>query len=209
MTKSSFLLKTLSLGLALSGCSTAYILKPLTTSEVMNENCVMQASLFEATKEETFLKISVQNKSETAFEISPTSFSIQSVADTLSVTPVSGAESIPYLKKLSSQAELYEARANTTNWLGMDALTGSDEYRKLRSEQKTVEAEQKENLKRAEKLRARVAKINGRTLEKISLASGKTVEGIVIFPAFIKNDGPLTLDSQNPLCTVSLGFEAD
>ena len=169
----------------------------------------MQVSLFEATDEETFLKVTVQNKTETPFEISPASFSIQSVADTLSITPASGADSVAYLKKLSSQAELYEARANTTNWLGMDALTGSDEYRKLRSEQKNVEAEQKANLKRAVKLRERIAKINGHTLEKTSLESGKTVEGIVIFPTAIKNDGPLTLDSQNPLCTLSLGFEAD
>jgi hypothetical protein len=202
-------LYSLIVGLAvLSGCSTAYILKPITTDSVSNENCTVKASLFEAA-EETLFKISVENLSSAAFEINPTSFSIQSMTDVLGQSPVSAIEPQPYLKKLSASADLYEARANTTNWLGIDALTNTDEYKSIKSEHQTVEAERKNNFKMTEKIRLRISKINGRTLDQTTLETGKTIEGIVIFPTAIKNDGILTLNSQNPLCTVSLSFEAD
>ncbi len=193
----------------LSGCSTAYVLKPVAGDQVSNEICSIKASLFEATEEETLIKILITNLSSSPLEIDPTSFSIQSIAGVLNQSPVSAIEPAPYLKKLSSAAELYEARANTTNWLGIDALTETAEYKKLKSEHQTVEEERKNNLKMVEKVRNRIAKLNGRTLEKTPIEGGKTVEGVVIFPTHIKSDGIMTLDSQNPLCTVSLSFEAD
>ena len=203
-------IKTYLIGiLTLSGCSTAYTLKPVTNDVASNENCSVKASLLEAGEDDTLFKISISNLSSFPLEVNPTSLSIQSVVGVLGQSPVSAIEPQPYIKKLAAAAELYEARANTTNWLGVDALTATGEYKNLKSQQKTVEDERKNNLKMAKKVRDRIAKINGRTLEQTSIEAGKTIEGIVIFPTHIKNGGLMSLDSQNPLCPVSLSFEAD
>jgi hypothetical protein len=209
----------------LEACASTYSLKPTNKKpELLNgipletlvlPKCVLQAGFQTALAEEILVRVKVTNKSDQAFELDPTVFTLVANPEVLKNSPVRAANPDVYLKDLTASAEILESRAQMGTYQGIEALGtfkagGSDrEIESARDQYATQRKEADLAQENARTARERIAVIQANGLRKATVKAGESLEGALVFKATFLDDGPVAVESEDPICGGTLRFTAE
>jgi hypothetical protein len=177
--------------------------------------CVLQAGLQAASPEELLVRVRITNKSDQAFDLDPTVFTLVASSEVLKNSPVRAVDPDLYLKDLAASVEVLESRAQMGTYQGIEALGafkagGSDrEIDSARDQYATQRKDADRSQENARAVRARIALIQPNALRKSSVKVGETAEGALVFKASFLDDGPVSVESEHSVCGGALRFTAE
>jgi hypothetical protein len=205
-----------------AGCAHPYSISPITEKiEKLNgremnsfttKKCALLGGYETSTPEELLIHIRVTNKSEAAFEIDSSYFSLSGAPESIQDSPLAAQDPDRYLKELNTAAELQDSRTKMESYQGIEALgtlKGENSDRQIESASDQYKEKQKDAeraRKTAAALRKRAAMIAPLVLKKTTVKSGESVEGALIVRAAFKDEGVVTLESTHPACKGNLRF---
>lgn len=211
--------------IALTSCSTTYQLKPLgdTTlerdgvdfQEVVTPDCVIALGFVRSDLEDFQVAAQITNKLQDPIDIYSGSFALTGAKTVLADSPIAASDPDAFLKKVKEEAELLEKRANTKNWEGVEILTQTmgegahkdAEVERLKKEHAKNERERSDNIKKAARLREKYAQADGKLLRRVTIRSGETGSGLVIFPVKVVDEGPVSVEVKHPNCSGAAQFK--
>lgn len=204
----------------LFGCAHSYSLKPVTEkpeflngvelNTLVEKKCVLQAGYQDFVNDVMLIRVKVLNKSDAAFDLDASYFSLTGNSETLDGSPLPTLDPERYLKDLESTAEMHESRAKMETYQGIDALgslEGSNqEIDKAKSQYRQKQKEAVAAEQDAAAIRRKIALIQPLVLKKTTVKSGETAEGVILIRSAFKGEGAVALVSNHPACGGELGF---
>ncbi len=204
------------------GCASRYRLEPTVEKpEVLNgvrlgtlvtPKCVVQIGSEFSNSNEMLVRVRLTNKTNAPLDYNPAGLSLSGSPEIVPNSTIVAADPEVYLRDLRSALDLHETRTKMESYQGiegLDSLTGGKADPSIQAANRQYREKKKDaakNREKAEAIRKRISAIEPGVLKPGTAKPGETLEGLVIFPASFKDEGPVSFGIALGACTGTIDF---